>query len=80
MRGRKGSGKFCCTKWINSSSRYETPIFQKKVKSVYEALQEQPLWKIVDADKTEEQLQEELMGIVENKMNNLELETPASMW
>lgn len=47
---------------------------------MYEALQEQPLWKIVDADKTEEQLQEELMGIVENKMNNLELETPASMW
>lgn len=62
------------------SSRYETPVFQKKVKSVYEALQEQPLWQIVDANKTEADLNVELMEIVINKIENLELEEPAKMW
>lgn len=60
--------------------RYETPIFQKKVKNIYEALQEKPLWHIVDADKTEEDLNQELMSIVIEKIDNLELETPAKMW
>lgn len=60
--------------------RYETPVFQKKVKSIYEALSEEPLWQIVDADKTEEALNEELMRIVEGKIDNLELEMPAKMW
>lgn len=60
--------------------RYETPIFQKKVKNIYEALQEKPLWQILDADKTEEDLNQELMGIVMKKIDNLELETPAKMW
>lgn len=61
-------------------SRYETPIFQKKVKKIYEALQEQPLWQIVDADKTEEALNVELLDIVTKKIENLELEVPAQMW
>lgn len=60
--------------------RYETPVFQKKVKSIYEALQEENLWKIVDADKTEADLNKDLMEIVVNKIENLELEMPSQMW
>lgn len=65
-----------------NNSRYETPPFQKKVKSIYEALQElePPLWRIVDADKTEEDLSKDLLEIVENKIDNLKSENPGLMW
>lgn len=65
--------------FLFSFSRYETPVFQKKVKSIYEALQETN-WQIVDADKTQEKLNEELMEIVQKTMNHVETETPALLW
>lgn len=44
--------------------RYEVPELQKKVSSIYEKLKEDDFWKVIDADKTESVLNDELYKIV----------------
>lgn len=61
------------------NERYETSAMQKKVKSAFEKLFETPLWKMVNADKTEEDLSNELEEIIVDKMENLDEEI-GSMW
>jgi dTMP kinase len=48
---------------------YETSEMQKKVKKVYESMIELPVWKVVDADKTEDQLSDELEDIIKKSIS-----------
>lgn len=49
--------------------RYETSEMQKNVKKMYERMIETPLWKVVDADKTMDQLTDELEMLLLNKID-----------
>lgn len=44
--------------------RYETSEIQKNVKKMYDRMIEVPLWQVIDADKTEDELTEELEKII----------------
>ncbi|KAG5677815.1 hypothetical protein PVAND_007542 [Polypedilum vanderplanki] len=48
--------------------RYETNDFQKNVRKIYERLIERPLWQIIDADKTEDELSDELEQLIRRKI------------
>ncbi|CAO1309894.1 unnamed protein product [Diamesa hyperborea] len=60
--------------------RYETTEIQKNVKKMYERLIEKPLWKVVDADKTEEALSNELEAVIMDTIVNIKDETIGTMW
>ncbi|CAO1308400.1 unnamed protein product [Diamesa tonsa] len=60
--------------------RYETTEIQKNVKKMYERLIEEPLWKVVDADKTEEALSNELEAVIMDTIVNIKDETIGTMW
>ncbi|CAO1358483.1 unnamed protein product [Diamesa serratosioi] len=60
--------------------RYETTEIQKNVKKMYERLIEEPLWKVIDADKTEETLGDELEALIMDKISNIKDETIGTMW
>lgn len=51
--------------------RYETSELQLKVNKMFERLIEKPLWQVIDADKTENDLADELEKIVEDKIVNM---------
>jgi dTMP kinase len=48
--------------------RYETNDFQRNVKKMYERMIEHPLWQVIDADKTEDKLSEELEQLIKGKI------------
>ncbi|CRL00243.1 CLUMA_CG013516, isoform A [Clunio marinus] len=54
------------------NERYETKEMQNNVKTIYEKMIETPLWQIVDADKTEEALTDELENIIHERMRILD--------
>lgn len=49
--------------------RYETSEMQKNVKKMYERMIEKPLWQVIDADKTEDELTEQLEEIILRNVN-----------
>lgn len=51
--------------------RYESSEMQQKVKKMFEKMIVAPLWQVVDADKTEDNLSEELEKIVIKKIQNV---------
>jgi dTMP kinase len=59
--------------------RYETTEMQKKVGRMFEKMIEKPLWEIIDADKTEDDLGNVLEKLIVNKIENVEDEI-GSMW
>lgn len=61
------------------NERYETSDMQRKVKSAFGKLFEPQLWKNVDADKTEEDLSDELENIIVREMENVNEEI-GIMW
>lgn len=60
--------------------RYETTEIQKNVKKMYERLIEEPLWKVIDADKTEDTLSDELEALIIDKIVNIKDKTIGTMW
>lgn len=52
--------------------RYESSDMQKKVKKMFEKLIETPLWQVIDADKTEDSLNNELEKLVVGKIQNVD--------
>lgn len=62
------------------NERYEVPEMQKNVKLMYEKMIEKPLWKIVDADKTEEQLSAELKKLVMETIETIENKKFETLW
>lgn len=61
------------------AERYETTEMQRTVGKMFEKMIEQPLWQVIDADKTEEDLSNELEKIIVNKMENVD-EVIGAMW
>lgn len=51
--------------------RYETSELQLKVNNIFQRLIEKPLWQVVDADKTESELSDELEKIITEKIETL---------
>lgn len=60
--------------------RYETTEIQRRVKMMFEKMIEKPLWEVVDADKSEENLCDELEDLVTRKIDSVDNETIGSMW
>jgi len=50
------------------NERYETSDMQKNVKKMYERMIETPLWQVVDADKSEDELTDELEKLLLKKV------------
>lgn len=59
--------------------RYETTEMQRNVGKMFERMLEKPLWQVINADKTEEDLTDELEKILINKIENVKDEIE-SMW
>lgn len=51
------------------SERYEIIEIQRKVQQMFNKMIEKPLWQVIDADKTEEELSDELEEIVVGTMD-----------
>lgn len=51
--------------------RYETSGMQRKVKKMFDKMIEKPLWQVIDADKTMEDLNDELEKLVVNKIGSI---------
>lgn len=63
------------------TERYEIPEFQLNVRKMYEKMIENPLWKVIDADKTLDELSEELKKLIENSVDGIgENDILGSMW
>lgn len=60
--------------------RYETSEIQQKVQKMFEKMIEEPLWQVIDADKTEEKLCDELEELVVSKMNSITDEKIDKLW
>lgn len=60
--------------------RYETSEMQKNVKKMYERMIETPLWQVIDADKTMDDLTDELESLVANKIESLNDDPLARLW
>lgn len=60
--------------------RYETSEMQKNVKKMYERMIESDLWEVIDADKSEEKLTEELEELLVKKINQTGNESIATLW
>jgi dTMP kinase len=61
------------------TERYETTEMQRKVGKMFERMIERPLWQVINADKTEEDLSDELEKIITTKIENVEA-TIEAMW
>lgn len=61
------------------NERYETTEIQKKVGKVFEKLVEKDNWRIVDADKTEDELSVELEKLLVEKIQNV-TEEIGTLW
>lgn len=62
------------------AERYETSEMQQKVRKMFEKLIEKPLWQVVDADKTEESLNDELKVLVTKKIDEVGNKTIDTLW
>jgi dTMP kinase len=62
------------------NERYETNDFQRNVKKMYERMIENPLWQIIDADKTEEELSAELELLIKTKIEETGEQPLLSLW
>lgn len=60
--------------------RYETSEIQKNVKKIYERMIESPLWQVIDADKTENELTDELEHMIVKKINDTNDEPLSTLW
>ena len=54
------------------NERYETTEMQRKVGKMFERMVELPLWQVINADKTEDNLSDELEKILVHKIDNVE--------
>jgi dTMP kinase len=59
--------------------RYETSEIQKNVAKVFNKLMDKDYWKIVDADKTEEELSSELEKLIVEEIENVD-DHIATLW
>lgn len=60
--------------------RYETTEIQRKVKEMFERMIEKPHWKVVDADKTVDDLSMELEELVVGKMKEVDGKAFETLW
>lgn len=60
--------------------RYETNDFQKNVRKMYERLIENPLWQVIDADRTEDELSKELENLVKRTINETGENQLGTLW
>lgn len=60
--------------------RYEIPEFQQKVSKVYELLKDTKYWKIVDADKAQDDLHKELYVMLEKTIDNVDDRPIETLW
>lgn len=54
------------------NERYETTEIQRKVGKMFERMIEMPLWQVINADKTEDDLSDELEKILVHKIDNVD--------
>lgn len=62
------------------AERYETSEIQQNVKKMFELMIEEPLWRVVNADKSEEALCDELEELVVKKINSITDEPIDQLW
>jgi dTMP kinase len=62
------------------NERYETSEMQKNVTKMFEKMMEPPLWQVIDADKTEEDLSKELEQLIVGKINTMENNDIGTLW
>lgn len=62
------------------AERYETSEIQQNVKKMFELMIEEPLWRVVNADKSEEALCDELEELVVRKINSITDDTIDELW
>lgn len=62
------------------NERYETSEMQKNVKIMYERMIETPLWHVIDADKTMDDLTDELENLVTSKIKTLNNDPFQYLW
>ncbi|XP_055628055.1 uncharacterized protein LOC129769669 [Toxorhynchites rutilus septentrionalis] len=62
------------------NERYEVPELQKKVEEKFHALKDDSYWKVVDADRPEDDLTAELSKIVLNTIDSCEGKTLSVLW
>lgn len=60
--------------------RYEIPEFQLKANKVFMQLKEDDYWNVIDADKTETVLNDELNEIVEKTIKSSEISKLDTLW
>lgn len=62
------------------AERYETSEIQQNVKKMFELMIEEPLWRVVNADKSEEALCDELEELIVRKINSITDDTIDELW
>lgn len=65
---------------MNISARYEIPEFQQQVMKVFERLMDNSYWKEIDADKTFNELQTELLTHVTSTIDIAGDKELAKLW
>lgn len=60
--------------------RYEVPEFQQRVMKMYDQLKDESYWTEVDADKTFNDLQEELLSHCNHAIDNIVNEKMDKLW
>lgn len=60
--------------------RYDIPEFQQKVMSMFMKMEEKPLWQLVDADKTEKDLSDDLLERVSQRIQGLDQKALGKLW
>lgn len=60
--------------------RYETSEIQNNVNKVYERMIEPSFWKVINADKKEDELSDELENLIREKINDVNNEPLKLLW
>lgn len=60
--------------------RYDIPEFQQKVMNMFLKMEEKPVWQIVDADKTETDLSDELLACVTERLRGIDHKAISTLW
>lgn len=82
--GRAQAAIICCapttlTRHFPLNS-YEVPEFQQRVMKVFEELKDDSYWKEINADKTSNQLHDELLGHVHEAIDKVQGDRIDRLW
>lgn len=60
--------------------RYDIPEFQQKVMNNFMKMEEKPVWQIVDADKTESELSDDLLERATQMLQTVDRKAIGTLW